>query len=150
MVVSSPDLDSLYKILSDYAKKSEFGDYTLKSDRDDIMKRVAKLEKKVEENDNKIEKWEPHWEKLVSESKYLMDTMPTKADRSELEEAIARIKSIIANLNPGNGDAVSAAFDYSELKEAVKKLQGEMIIVQKQSYDTSSTVQKLLGEFQIT
>lgn len=45
MVVTSPDLESLYKILAEYAKKSEFGDYTLKSDRDDILRRVMKLEK---------------------------------------------------------------------------------------------------------
>lgn len=54
MVVSSPDLDSLYKILSEYAKKSEFGDYTLKSDRDDIMRRVQKLEKKVDDQGEKL------------------------------------------------------------------------------------------------
>jgi hypothetical protein len=88
MVVSSPDLETLYKILSEYAKKSEFGDYTLKSERDDIVSRLNRLEKKLDTNVARIDKWEPEWGNI----QYLMDTMPTKADKSDLEEALERIK----------------------------------------------------------
>jgi phage shock protein A len=123
MVVSSPDLETLYKILSEYAKKSEFGDYTLKSERDDIISRVNRLEKKFEATSAKIERWEPEWGANIQ---YLMDTMPTKADRSELEEALERMKQIISSLS-GNSNAVAAAFDSSDLKDAVKKLQQEMV-----------------------
>lgn len=48
LVVSSPDLESLYKILGEYAKKSEFGDYTHKTDRDDILGRLNRMEKRLE------------------------------------------------------------------------------------------------------
>ena len=48
LVVSSPDLESLYKILGEYAKKSEFGDYTHHTDRDDIIGRLNRLEKRQE------------------------------------------------------------------------------------------------------
>jgi hypothetical protein len=72
MVVTTPDLDTLYKILAEYAKKAEFDDYTLKSDRDDILKRVAKLEKRCENNTDKIIKWEPEWEKMQANIEYLM------------------------------------------------------------------------------
>jgi len=119
MVVSSPDLETLYKILAEYAKKSEFGDYTLNSERDDIVSRLGRLEKKYEGTAAKIEKWEPEWGANIQ---YLMDTMPNKADRSELEDAMERMKKIIGSMS-GNSDAVAAAFDSSDLKEAVKKLQ---------------------------
>jgi hypothetical protein len=72
MVVSTPDLDTLYKILAEYAKKAEFEDYTLKSDRDDIMKRVAKLEKKMDDHTDSWIKWEPEWEKMQANIEYLM------------------------------------------------------------------------------
>ena len=65
--MSSPDLESLYKILAEYAKKTEFDDYTLKSDRDDIMKRIQSLEKRVDHQGDKLIKltnWEPQWEKM--------------------------------------------------------------------------------------
>jgi hypothetical protein len=72
LVVNTPDLESLYKILAEYAKKSEFDDYTLKSDRDDILKRVAKIEKRCEDNTDKLIKWEPEWEKMQANIEYLM------------------------------------------------------------------------------
>jgi len=125
MVVSSPDLETLYKILSEYAKKSEFGDYTLKSERDDIVSRLNRLEKRYEVTAGKIEKWEPEWGANIQ---YLMDTMPTKADKSELEAALERMRQIIGSLS-GNDNAVAAAFDSSDLKDAVKKLQAEMVSV---------------------
>lgn len=143
MVVSSPDLETLYKILSEYAKKSEFGDYTLKSERDDIVSRLNKLEKRYEVTAAKIEKWEPEWGANIQ---YLMDTMPTKADKSELEEALERMKQIIGSLS-GNSNAVAAAFDASDLKEAVKKLQAEMVSVQKISHESSQTLSRLVPEF---
>jgi hypothetical protein len=118
MVVSSPDLETLYKILSEYAKKSEFGDYTLKSERDDIVSRLNRLEKRYEVTAGKIERWEPEWGANIQ---YLMETMPTKADKSELEDALERMKQIIGSLS-GNENAVAAAFDSSDLKDAVKKL----------------------------
>jgi chromosome segregation ATPase len=145
MVVSSPDLETLYKILSEYAKKSEFGDYTLKSERDDIVNRLARLEKKVETNVARIDKWEPEWTNI----QYLMDTMPTKADKSELEEAIERIKSIIGSLS-GNSDAVTAAFDSSELKDAIKKLQSDVLNLQKSTHDNTIGLARLQGEFSAT
>jgi predicted nuclease with TOPRIM domain len=122
MVVSSPDLESLYKILTEYAKKSEFGDYTLKSDRDDILRRVVKLEKKTEEQQQKVEsleKWEPAWGKLQQDVVRLDDL---KADKSALEDAIERMKGIIAQMNPGSTEVIAQAFDSSDLKEAIKRL----------------------------
>lgn len=41
------DLDHLNKILLDYAKKSDLDLYMLSSDKEDILKRIAKLEKEV-------------------------------------------------------------------------------------------------------
>ena len=72
MVVSTPDLETLYRILSEYAKRSEFEDYTLKSDRDDILKRVSRLEKKVDDTTDKMIRWEPEWEKMQANIEYLM------------------------------------------------------------------------------
>ncbi len=51
-------------MLSEYAKKSEFDDYTLKSDRDDIIKRIAKLEKRTDDHTDRFIKWEPEWQRL--------------------------------------------------------------------------------------
>jgi hypothetical protein len=64
MVVTSPDMETLLKMLSEYAKKSEFDDYTLKSDRDDIIKRIAKLEKRTDDHTDRFIKWEPEWQRL--------------------------------------------------------------------------------------
>ena len=72
MVVSSPDMESLYKLLAEYAKKSEFNDYTLKSDRDDILMRVRKIEKKLDETSQTVETWEPSWGKMQTDIDYLM------------------------------------------------------------------------------
>lgn len=44
---SGLDLDHLNKILLDYAKKSDLDLYMLSSDKEDILKRIAKLEKEV-------------------------------------------------------------------------------------------------------
>jgi len=71
MVVSSPDLETLYKILADYAKKSEFNNYTLNSERDDILGRIKRMEKKIEEHGGKIEKWEPKWSKTLDDIDFL-------------------------------------------------------------------------------
>lgn len=64
MVVTSPDMDTLLKMLSAYAKKSEFDDYTLKSDRDDIIARISKLEKRTDDHTDRFIKWEPEWHRL--------------------------------------------------------------------------------------
>lgn len=72
MVVSSPDLESLYKILAEYAKKSEFGDYTLKSDRDDILGRINRMEKRLEDQGEKLLNWEPSWKKMQDDINYLL------------------------------------------------------------------------------
>ncbi len=138
MVVSTPDLDSLYKILAEYAKKSEFDDYTLKSDRDDIMKRVAKLEKRAEEHTDKLIKWEPEWEKMQANIEYLMQN---KIDQATLDEAIERLKNIISQMSGGNN--VVAAFDQDELKEAVKRLQSEVDALKKSSFQTNQDLNKL-------
>jgi len=126
MVVTSPDMETLLKMLSEYAKKSEFDDYTLKSDRDDILKRVAKLEKRTDDHTDKLIKWEPEWQKMLTA---IDDLRFTKADKSDLDDAIARMKQIIAQMNPGSN--VVAAFDSSDLKDAVKRLQSEMQLVAK-------------------
>ena len=123
MVVSSPDLDSLYKILTEYAKKSEFGDYTLKSDRDDIMRRVARLEKTAEDHTNLLTKWEPSWGKFQEDISMLNDT---KADKSALEDAMERMKNIIAQMNPGSGEALAQVFDSGDLKDAIKRLEKDV------------------------
>ena len=106
MVVTTPDLETLYKILGEYAKRSEFEDYTLKSDRDDIMKRVVKVEKRTEDHTDKLIKWEPEWEKMQANIEYLMQN---KIDQATLDEAIERIKKIISQMSGGN--SVQAAFD---------------------------------------
>ena len=93
MVVSTPDLDGLYKILKEYAKRYEFEDYTLKSDRDDILKLVAKMEKRLEDNTDKLIKWEPEWEKMQANIEYLMQN---KIDQATLDDAIDRLKNIIS------------------------------------------------------
>lgn len=92
MVVTSPDLETLYKILAEYAKKSEFGDYTLKSDRDDILKRLSKVEKKVENHEEFNHSWEPKWGKMRSDIDYLLDEIKNKVSKDELESAMDRIK----------------------------------------------------------
>jgi len=117
MVVSTPDLESLYKILGEYAKRSEFEDYTLKSDRDDILKRMSRMEKRVEDTTDKMIKWEPEWEKMQANIEYLMQN---KIDQATLDEAIDRLKNIISQMSGGN--SVVAAFDQDELREAVKRL----------------------------
>jgi hypothetical protein len=116
MVVSSPDMETLLKILSEYAKKSEFDDYTLKSDRDDIMKRVAKLEKRADDHTDKFIKWEPDWGKMMTA---IDELKIIKADKSDLDDAIARMKEIISQMNPGSN---VVAFDSTDLKDAVKRL----------------------------
>jgi peptidoglycan hydrolase CwlO-like protein len=93
MVVSTPDLESLYKVLNEYAKRSEFEDYTLKSDRDDILKRISRMEKRVEDTTDKMIKWEPEWEKMQANIEYLMQN---KIDQATLDEAIDRLKNIIS------------------------------------------------------
>jgi DNA replicative helicase MCM subunit Mcm2 (Cdc46/Mcm family) len=129
MVVTSPDLESLYKILAEYAKKTEFDDYTLKSDRDDILKRMSRLEKRVEDQTDKLIRWEPEWEKMQANIEYLMQN---KIDQSTLDEAIERLKLIISQMSGGNN--VVAAFDSSELKEAVRRLQAEVDALRKTSF----------------
>jgi hypothetical protein len=121
MVVSSPDLESLYKILAEYAKKSEFGDYTLKSDRDDILKRLSKVEKSVHKHEELNEKWEPKWGKMKDDIDYLLDEIKKKVSKEELDSAMDRIKQILGSMSPGS-TAVVAAFDSSDLKDAIKKL----------------------------
>jgi peptidoglycan hydrolase CwlO-like protein len=93
MVVSTPDLESLYKVLNEYAKRSEFEDYTLKSDRDDILKRISRMEKRVDDTTDKMIKWEPEWEKMQANIEYLMQN---KIDQATLDEAIDRLKNIIS------------------------------------------------------
>jgi peptidoglycan hydrolase CwlO-like protein len=93
MVVSTPDLESLYKVLNEYAKRSEFEDYTLKSDRDDILKRISRMEKRVDDTTDKMIKWEPEWEKMQANIEYLMQN---KIDHATLDEAIDRLKNIIS------------------------------------------------------
>ncbi len=117
MVVTSPDMDTLLKMLSEYAKKSEFDDYTLKSDRDDIYKRISKLEKRTDDHTDKFIHWEPEWVKLQAQ---IDDLKFTKADKADLEDAINRMKEIIAQMSPGTN--IAAAFDSSDIKDAVKRL----------------------------
>ena len=93
MVVSTPDLESLYKVLNEYAKRSEFEDYTLKSDRDDILKRISRMEKRVDDTTDKMIKSEPEWEKMQANIEYLMQN---KIDQATLDEAIDRLKNIIS------------------------------------------------------
>ena len=138
MVVTTPDLDTLYKILAEYAKKAEFDDYTLKSDRDDILKRVAKLEKRCENNTDKIIKWEPEWEKMQANIEYLMQN---KIDQATLDEALERIKNIISQMSGGSG--VVAAFDQDEIREAIKRLQTEVDALKKTSFQTTHDLSKL-------
>jgi septal ring factor EnvC (AmiA/AmiB activator) len=138
MVVTSPDLESLYKILGEYAKRSEFEDYTLKSDRDDILKRISRMEKRVEDTTDKMIKWEPEWEKMQANIEYLMQN---KIDQATLDEAIDRLKNIISQMSGGN--SVVAAFDQDELREAVKRLQAEVDALKKTSFQTTNDLTKL-------
>jgi septal ring factor EnvC (AmiA/AmiB activator) len=138
MVVTSPDLESLYKILGEYAKRSEFEDYTLKSDRDDILKRISRMEKRVEDTTDKMIKWEPEWEKMQANIEYLMQN---KIDQATLDEAIDRLKNIISQMSGGN--SVVAAFDQDELREAVKRLQAEVDTLKKTSFQTTNDLTKL-------
>ena len=138
MVVSTPDLDSLYKILNEYAKRSEFEDYTLKSDRDDILKRISRMEKRVEDTTDKMIKWEPEWEKMQANIEYLMQN---KIDQATLDEAIDRLKNIISQMSGGN--SVVAAFDQDELREAVKRLQAEVDALKKTTFQTTNDLTKL-------
>ena len=138
MVVTSPDLESLYKILGEYAKRSEFEDYTLKSDRDDILKRISRMEKRVEDTTDKMIKWEPEWEKMQANIEYLMQN---QIDQATLDEAIDRLKNIISQMSGGN--SVVAAFDQDELREAVKRLQAEVDALKKTSFQTTNDLTKL-------
>jgi DNA repair exonuclease SbcCD ATPase subunit len=138
MVVTSPDLESLYKILGEYAKRTEFEDYTLKSDRDDILKRISRMEKRVEDTTDKMIKWEPEWEKMQANIEYLMQN---KIDQATLDEAIDRLKNIISQMSGGN--SVVAAFDQDELREAVKRLQAEVDALKKTSFQTTNDLTKL-------
>jgi|LauGreDrversion4_2_1035121.scaffolds.fasta_scaffold126225_2 multidrug resistance efflux pump len=138
MVVTTPDLETLYKILGEYAKRSEFDDYTLKSDRDDILKRVAKMEKRLEDNTDKLIKWEPEWEKMQANIEYLMQN---KIDQATLDDAIERLKNIISQMSGGSG--VVAAFDQDELKEHLKRLQAEVDALKKTSFQTTQDLNKL-------
>jgi hypothetical protein len=52
-------------------KKSEFNNYTLNSERDDILGRIKRMEKKIEEQGGKIEKWEPKWSKTLDDIDFL-------------------------------------------------------------------------------
>lgn len=108
-------------MLSEYAKKSEFDDYTLKSDRDDIIKRIAKLEKRTDDHTDRFIKWEPEWQRLQTQ---IDDLREIKANKSDLDDAINRMKKIISQMNPGSN--VVAAFDASDIEDAVKRLQGEV------------------------
>lgn len=121
MVVSSPDMDTLLRMLSEYAKKSEFDDYTLKSDWDDILTRISKLEKRTDNHTDKLIHWEPEWLKMQTQ---IEDLSLNKANKSDLEDAINRMKEIISQMSPGTN--LTAAFDSSDIKDAVKRLQGEV------------------------
>lgn len=55
--------------------------------------------------------------------------MQNKVDQQALDDAIERLKNIMSQMNPGN--PVVAAFDSSELKEAVKRLQSDVVALQK-------------------
>lgn len=138
MVVTSPDLETLYKILGEYAKRTEFEDYTLKSDRDDILKRMSRMEKRVEDTTDKMIKWEPEWEKMQANIEFLMHN---KIDQATLDEAIDRLKNIISQMSGGN--SVVAAFDQDELREAVKRLQAEVDALKKTSFQTTNDLTKL-------
>lgn len=133
MVVSSPDMETLLKMLSQYAKKSEFDDYTLKSDRDDIIQRINKLEKRTDDHTDRFIKWEPEWHRLQTQ---IDDLKETKANKSDLDDAINRMKEIISQMNPGSN--VVAAFDSSDLKDAIKRLQGEVAGLSKQSHQNTN------------
>ena len=112
--------------------------YTLKSDRDDILKRVAKLEIRCENNTDKIIKWEPEWEKMQANIEYLMQN---KIDQATLDEALERIKNIISQMSGGSG--VVAAFDQDEIREAIKRLQAEVDALKKTSFQTTHDLSKL-------
>ena len=101
MVVTSPDMDTLLKMLSEYAKKSEFDDYTLKSDRDDIITRISKLEKRTDDHTDRFIKWEPEWHRLQTQ----IDTLKeTKANKSDLDDAINRMKDCLLYTSPSPRD----------------------------------------------
>ena len=57
-----------------------------------------------------------------------------------------RIKGIIAQMTPGNSDNVMAAFDSSDLKDAIKKLQADVALLSKHHYQTSTDLAKLTAD----
>lgn len=52
------------------------------------------------------------------------------------------MKDIIAQMNPGSN--VAAAFDSSDIKDAVKRLQGEVAGLSKQSHQNTNDLSKLM------
>ena len=59
------------------------------------------------------------------------------------------MKKIISSLS-GNSNAVDAAFDSSDLKDAVKRLQGEVATLQKTTHENTVGLARIQGEFSAT
>lgn len=84
-----------------------------------------------------MDRWEPEWSHMQSDIRYLMDSLSAKVDRSEFDNSIDRLKQIIQSMTPGNSN-VTAAFDSTDLKEAVRKLQIELASLTKEFKSTQT------------
>ena len=131
-------MEELNKLLQAYAKADDLSLYTLISpDHENVLDRLKKLERDVSEHDSLFSKWQPEWSKIAQLPKIRDDIeslKETKADRSELEAAMDRMKKLISSIggsadggsHGGASNAMAAAFDNDELKEQVKKLAQEV------------------------
>jgi flagellar motility protein MotE (MotC chaperone) len=127
---SSFDLESIQKLLADYAKKSDLKDYCLRSESEDLSRRLGQLEARVD-------RWEPDWSQMKEDIRYLMDSLYSKVERNEFDISIDRLKQIIQSMSPGNAN-VTAAFDSTDLKEAVLKLQTDYTALNKDFKSTQT------------
>ena len=53
-----------------------------------------------------------------------MDSLSHKVDQQSLDDAIEKLKVIISSMS--GGESVAVAFDNSDIKDAIKKLQNDV------------------------
>jgi predicted nucleic acid-binding Zn-ribbon protein len=82
------DMDSIHMLLNNYMKKSDF---------DDFLKRLGKLEKKHK-------KWKPKWKKMEKDIDELKKLMKTKVDSSLFDEEMERLKNAINSISSSGGE----------------------------------------------
>jgi chromosome segregation ATPase len=87
------DMDSVNKLLKDFAKKS---------DMEDLKKRLEKCEKKakkakdgLKKQEKKMKKWKPKWKQMEKDIEELKGLLKDKVDCNIFDEEMEKIKNLI-------------------------------------------------------